>query len=182
MAMIKTVPAITFAALLVCGAACLIAPHAAAQEGETEEACTLDPPQTVFAKGDFKLDKRVAREVLRLDRDVVVQLEQTQCEYRTLTYTFIAKGAPEDTDVSGWQYRRATELLAMLEARSVPKLKFAAEKKALKAYEQLVADAKPDVDINIRPPHDQFQELISVSAHVSERDTRIIVRIVSGPY
>ncbi|MBZ6077382.1 hypothetical protein [Microvirga puerhi] len=144
----------------------------------------LATPQPVFAKGGFKLDKSkgAARETLRLNDDVVVHLEQTQCEYRNQTYAFVLNGFPDAMNIIGWEYRVAIELLSLLETRSVPKLKFADEKKALKAYEQLVADAKPGVDINIKPPHDQFSELISISAKVLEKGTRISVKIWSGPY
>ncbi|MCB8822416.1 hypothetical protein [Microvirga rosea] len=154
----------------------------AEEQGSGE--CVLDVPEPVFAKGGFALDgsRRAARETLRLNGTVVVHLEQTQCEYRTQIYTFAIKGLPEETEITGWQYRKAVDLLSLLEARSIPKLKFTAEKKALRAYEQLVADAKPDVDINIRPPHDQFSELISVSAQTGGQDHRITVKIWSGPY
>jgi hypothetical protein len=161
-----------------------ILPTDAGADFWTDSGCVLAKPQPVFKNGRFKLNGTTgkANEFLKLSDGVTVQLEHSQCEYLSHTYTFILKEPPSDMDVAGWQYRKAMELLARLESRSDPKLTFADEKKALQAYSDLVADPKPDVEINVRAPHEQLYELISINAKVGERDTRIVVRIWSGPY
>jgi len=170
--------------LLICLAVLAVLPVSAQADFWTENGCVLDKPKPALKNGGFRLDPKqgTARESLQLGEDVTLRLEQAQCEYQTRTYTFILKKPPEDTNVAGWQYRRAVELLTLLEARAIPRQSFADEKKALKSYMDLVTLPKPDVDINVEEPHEQFYEQISVNAQVGQRDTRIIVKRWSGPY
>jgi len=150
----------------------------------TENGCVLAKPEPLLKNGGFRIDDRTGRahESLKLGDGIVVRLEQSHCEYVSRTYTFILKPPPEDTDIIGWQYRKALELLALLEKRSSQKLKLGDERKALKAYADLVVDPKTDVEINIRPPHDQFYELISLDAQVRQQETQLVVTSKSGPY
>jgi hypothetical protein len=171
---------------LTIGLAALIlaAPTIARADFWTENGCTLDKPQPVLKNGGFRLDAKdgTARESLKLSDAVTLRLEQSQCEYQTRTYTFILKEPPGDMDVVGWQYRKAVELLTLLENKSTPKLKFADEKKALTSYTRLVAAPKPEVEINVTPPDAETPELITVADQVGQQDTRIVVKIWSGPY
>lgn len=168
----------------LCLAVLTVLPASAQADFWTENGCTLDKPQPVFKNGGFRLDAKqgTARESLKLSEDVTLRLEQSQCEYQTRTYTFILKEAPGDMDQVGWQYRKAVELLTLLESKSTPKLKFADEKKALTSYSRLVADPKPEVEINVTPPDAGTPELITVADQVGQQDTRIAVKIWSGPY
>ena len=175
----------SFSRLALCvGLSLSVAPAGARADYWTDNRCTLDRPEPTFGNGTFRLDKGkgVAHETFKLGEAVSVRLEHTQCEYVSRAYTFTLKDMPEDANVVGWEYRKAVELLSELEARSARKLKFADEKKALNSYAQLVSEPKPDVDINIKPPHEQFSELISVKSQTDARGTRLIVKIWSGPY
>ena len=150
----------------------------------TENGCTLAKPEPLFRNGGFRIDDRTGRaqESLKLGDGIVVRVEQSHCEYVSRSYTFILKQPPVDADVVGWQYRKALELLAALEKRSDKKLKLADERKALKAYADLVVDPQTDVEINVRPPHDQFYELISLDAQVRQQETHVVVTSKSEPY
>jgi hypothetical protein len=56
------------------------------------------------------------------------------------------------------------------------------EKKALDHYSKLVADPKEDVEINLKTPHNQFAEVISIVSEVEGAETKIIVSVSRGPY
>ncbi|MBF9234754.1 hypothetical protein [Microvirga alba] len=150
----------------------------------TDNECTLAEPQPVFKNGKFRLDreKGIAYESIALNKSIMLQLEQTACASVSHTYTFMLKERPTNTNIVGWEYGKALELLSLLEARSDPRLRFTAEKKALSSYAQLVLEPKQDVDINIRKPHDQFYELISIASQIHQDTTKIIVKVSSGPY
>jgi len=155
----------------------------------SEHGCILDRPKAVFRKGGFKLNEKIglATENIMLGESVSVRLEQTACEYLSQTYIFTLRAVPSDTDfgdtnIVGWQYRKAIELLSLLEANAVPKLSFTREKKALRDYEQLVADPKEDVGINTLRPQPEISEFISLRSQVDERVVKIIVKMWSGPY
>jgi len=175
-----------FAARIVVGlsAALSMLPTGAFADYWTDHQCVLEKPQPVFGKAGFRLDpkKGSATEAIALNENVSVHLEQRTCEYLNRTYTFILKEIPDDTNIVGWQYRKAIELLALLEARAGSRLKFDNEKKALDTYVQLVLSPREGEEINAVKPHDQFYELVSVSSRISEKDARIIVKVWSGPY
>ncbi|WP_262273491.1 hypothetical protein [Microvirga yunnanensis] len=98
------------------------------------------------------------------------------------TYTFNMKNKPDDTNILGWQYRKAVQLLSLLEERSNRKIRLADEKRALDQYSKLIADPKEEVEINIRKSHNQFSEVVSISSQIEGDETRIVVRVSSGPY
>jgi hypothetical protein len=149
-----------------------------------ENQCTLDRPRPVLTGAGFKLNTRegIARESLALGDGIVMHLEQSACEYLTRTYTFIMKQRSSDTDIVGWQYRRAVQLLSLLEERSNRKVRLTEDKAALDRYSKLVVDPKEDVEINLRTPHNQFSEVVSIVSQVEGDETRIIVRVSNGPY
>jgi hypothetical protein len=161
-----------------------IAPGKVRADFWEENGCILAKPSPVLRRSGFHLNEVIglATESVILDQNTVLRLEQTTCEYLSRTYTFILKDIQAKTNITGWQYRKAIELLSLLERRSTPKLKFTNEKKALTSYSQLVSLPQEAVDINIRQPFSQFYDLISVSTHISEDEARIIVKTWSGPY
>lgn len=161
----------------------------ASADYRSDHGCVLDKPKAVFRKGGFKLNEKTgqATETIMLGESVSVRLEQTACEYLSRTYTFTLRAVSSDlafadTSFVGWQYRKAIELLSLLEAKSVPKLSFTREKKALHDYEQLVADPKEDVDINTLRPQQDNSEYISLRSQIGEKEAKIIIKMWSGPY
>lgn len=159
-------------------------PASAAADYWRDNQCTLDKPRPVLTGAGFKLNTRdgIATESLALGDGIVMRLEQSACEYLTRTYTFIMKQRPSDADIVGWQYQKAVQLLSLLEERSNRKVRLTNEKRAVDQYSRLVVDPKEDVEINVKPPHDQFSEIVSIVSQVEGDETRIIVKVSSGPY
>jgi hypothetical protein len=163
-------------------------PTVASADYWSDNGCALDKPAPVFKKGNFKLNEKtgLATETVMLNENVSVLLEQTACEYQSRTYTFISKENAPEINVVGWQYRKASDLLSLLEERSDTTLKFTKEIQTLQAYEQLVADPKDDVDLNTARPHSDIGEFISIHSEIgevrSEVGIKIIIKMWSGPY
>ncbi len=170
-------------------AACLgvalgMSPASALADYWCDNQCTLDRPRPALTNAGFRLDSRegTATESLVLGDGIVMHLEQSGCEYMIRTYTFNMKNKPDDTNILGWQYRKAVQLLSLLEERSNRKIRLADEKRALDQYSKLIADPKEEVEINIRKSHNQFSEVVSISSQIEGDETRIVVRVSSGPY
>jgi hypothetical protein len=103
-------------------------PQSAQADFWTLNGCILPAP--IFENGGFRFDEKTgkAQESLKLGESVTLWLEHSRCEYVNWVYIFVLKEAPDDTNVAGWQYRKAIELLSLLEAHSNPKQKLANEK------------------------------------------------------
>jgi hypothetical protein len=163
-------------------------PTIASADYWSDNGCVLDKPAPVFKNGNFKLNEKtgLATETVVLNENLSVLLQQAACEYQSRIYTFISTENPPEINVVGWQYRKAIELLSLLEERSDPSLKFTNEIQTLRSYEQLVADPKDDVDLNTARPQSEIGEFISLRSEIgeirSETGMKIIIKMWSGPY
>jgi hypothetical protein len=159
--------------------------------GEPPKECVLDNPGPVFTDSGFRLDQQGrAREQIRLSSTVTVSVEQSQCEYVTRTFTFLAKKNPLEQIVAGADYRKAADLLAQLENVPAAKITFptttkrdlADARKALTAYAKLLVNPRQKDELVLRSSAEQFNETVMLRSTTSGDVMTIAVTISSGPY
>ncbi|MBB4277337.1 hypothetical protein [Rhizobium mongolense] len=147
--------------------------------------CTLDYPQSVLKNGSFKLDKEKGSgsESIALTPTIDVSVESGGCEYSTRIYRFSIFLTGDENQMSGIEYVKAVELLAMLERRKELALDFSGARKALQSYMALVVVPKLGEQLYIRnDTENQFSEKVWIDVDRSTEPTHIAVTLASGPY
>lgn len=147
--------------------------------------CPLDYPPAVLKNGGYRINKkeRVSHEHATLSDTVRVDVEGKGCEYSVYDYRFtIARPMPDQWGI-GREYTMAIDLLTLLE-KSQSELKFDHQKRALRAYRQLMVD--PALNQEIRADrsllHAQFYDTVTVSGDLEKNPAVLVITTSSGPY
>lgn len=160
--------------------------------------CPLDEPEGILNNGTFKLGKApeeqgghvVAIEYVQLTSNIDLYVESGGCDYVRRTYKFLVTETPPEYQISGSEYRKAIELLTLLEKDQklkldIPDLKISEAKEVLQKYLDIVREPRLKEVLYIRNDvESKFSEMVWVDGYRYQDNTtvRIEVTISAGPY
>lgn len=153
-----------------------------ASQSFAHDHCTVGPIEHL-KNGSFKLNKKegFSTEEMKLTDTIDLKLIDDSCEYSGQIYVFTIKEPRPKDHILGAEYKKAIEMLSLLEEKLPPEPRYDQAKKAITAYTNVMRNPELKTELVIERYDFDYHSYILVDADLYSYPATVEITLVKGP-